>query len=274
MKLKEYTVKIKGKELKIKRNKDGFFVMPVPSRPGTALKPSVECWWMIRKPIEGGVAENYLKYGTGGINIDSSRIRLVNHLKEGLREVSRKTRESATWKDGSGFKNESNSLTGVPLTGRFPSHLLLSHHPECKLVGTKKTKGKEGGYSYVNKSFNVKGFVKKCKPKAPSNYGGETIDTYVCHPDCPVKIMDEQSGIISSGSGKNVRTKPSDGYAGGIQRAGIEQVVYGDTGGASRFFYCSKPSKVDKGVWEVRKTVYRLKKGVDKKILKEIKEYL
>ena len=47
---------------------------------GTALKPAHEPICMARKPLaEKTVAENVLKYGTGGINIDESR---VAHLNE------------------------------------------------------------------------------------------------------------------------------------------------------------------------------------------------
>lgn len=42
---------------------------------GTALKPAREDWILMRKPIESKtVAQNVLKYGTGGINIDESRV--------------------------------------------------------------------------------------------------------------------------------------------------------------------------------------------------------
>jgi DNA modification methylase len=41
---------------------------------GTALKPANEPIVVARKPISGTVAENILKWGTGGINIDDSRI--------------------------------------------------------------------------------------------------------------------------------------------------------------------------------------------------------
>lgn len=41
---------------------------------GTALKPTVEPIVMARKPLIGTVAENVLTYGTGGLNIDASRI--------------------------------------------------------------------------------------------------------------------------------------------------------------------------------------------------------
>lgn len=41
---------------------------------GTALKPAHEPIVMARKPVEGTVANNVLKHGVGGINIESSRI--------------------------------------------------------------------------------------------------------------------------------------------------------------------------------------------------------
>lgn len=41
---------------------------------GTALKPSHEPAVLARKPVEGTVAENVLRYGTGGLNIDATRI--------------------------------------------------------------------------------------------------------------------------------------------------------------------------------------------------------
>lgn len=41
---------------------------------GTALKPAVEDWWLVRKPPEGTIAENFLKYGTGALNIEDCKI--------------------------------------------------------------------------------------------------------------------------------------------------------------------------------------------------------
>jgi len=58
--------------------------------------------------------------------------------------------------------------------------------------------------------------------------------------------LDEQTGTLTSG-GNNVRTKPGDGYHGGIGKAGDAQVAYGDSGGASRFFYCGKATKKERG---------------------------
>ena len=40
---------------------------------GTALKPCLEHWALARKPLDGTVAENVLKWGTGALNIDGCR---------------------------------------------------------------------------------------------------------------------------------------------------------------------------------------------------------
>ena len=41
---------------------------------GTALKPAAEEWWLFRRPLEGTVAANVLKHGTGAINVDGCRV--------------------------------------------------------------------------------------------------------------------------------------------------------------------------------------------------------
>jgi site-specific DNA-methyltransferase (adenine-specific) len=47
---------------------------------GTHLKPAIEHWWLVRKPLsEKTVAANVLKWGTGALNIDASRIPLHSY---------------------------------------------------------------------------------------------------------------------------------------------------------------------------------------------------
>ena len=91
---------------------------------GTALKPAHEPIVMARKLIEGTNKNNREKYGTGGINIDGCRVETDPEVDDMLREVDRKERVSETWKEGSGFKNENNNLTGVREDGRFPANVM------------------------------------------------------------------------------------------------------------------------------------------------------
>lgn len=51
---------------------------------GTALKPAWEPIIVARKPLDGTVAENVLKYGTGAINIDGCRVGTDTVVKNGV----------------------------------------------------------------------------------------------------------------------------------------------------------------------------------------------
>src|SRR5574340_1173224 len=61
------------------------------------------------------------------------------------------------------------------------------------------------------------------------------------------KQLDAQTGNLVSGK-NNKRTKVGSFCEhGGLGKPGDVQVAYGDAGGASRFFYCAKASKKEKG---------------------------
>lgn len=60
------------------------------------------------------------------------------------------------------------------------------------------------------------------------------------------KILDEQTGILKSGSNCIRRQEGSFLEHGGLGKAGDVQITYGDSGGASRFFYCAKATQKDK----------------------------
>lgn len=91
---------------------------------GTALKPANEPICLARKPLEKGltVAQNVLKWGTGGINIDGSRI--------GTETTVTKRSSSQTSPNGwktSGGDLEEGEWTKTPHTtqGRFPANVIL-----------------------------------------------------------------------------------------------------------------------------------------------------
>ena len=90
---------------------------------GTALKPSHEPICMARKPLsEKTVAENCLKWGTGGINIDESRVGT-----EVIQSVGTKGKQK--------FQVGNNNPVEVlgEHTGRFPANLILSF-PENEYI--------------------------------------------------------------------------------------------------------------------------------------------
>ena len=135
---------------------------------GSAIKPANEPIVLARKPLEKGlsIAQNVLKWGTGAINIDASRI--------GNEKRTTPIFSDDTKNDGTTFNLNSNIQHHIEETtqGRFPSNFIMSHHPDCKCVGIKKVgSGKEGGYNYEGNVYDVQGFVPKNSPNATSNYG-------------------------------------------------------------------------------------------------------
>jgi hypothetical protein len=95
---------------------------------GTALKPAHEPICMARKPLaEKTVAQNVLKYGTGGINIDESRVGLNGEKPP---TGSGNKSNGATGIDFHGGNKEEGNETS-PL-GRFPANLIHDNSEEVR----------------------------------------------------------------------------------------------------------------------------------------------
>jgi hypothetical protein len=88
--------------------------------------PSHEPICMARKPLEKGmtVAENCLKHGVGGINVDGSRVEAGEDHKK---NCNRESVESH-WRLNS---SPCNSVTASPL-GRFPANLIHDGSEEVR----------------------------------------------------------------------------------------------------------------------------------------------
>lgn len=102
---------------------------------GTALKPASEHWILIRKPCsEKTVAANVIKWGTGAINIDASRI--------GSEERFNHPRRTAAMGSFSNCEGQ-----GSNVTGRFPANLVLDEEAAAMLdqqSGVRPTSFREG----------------------------------------------------------------------------------------------------------------------------------
>lgn len=100
---------------------------------GTALKPAHEPICMARKPLaEKTVAENCLKWGTGGINIDESRV------GTGAKKWSEP--KGGIWSESvdNGAKLEDNPQ------GRFPANLIHDNSEEVRECFPETKSGKMG----------------------------------------------------------------------------------------------------------------------------------
>jgi DNA modification methylase len=95
---------------------------------GTSLKPALEPISVCRKPLEKGlnVAQNCLKWGVGGINIDGCRV--------GTEEM-KKTQSDGTFKSSNGSMAGHNTgrIDAGTATGRFPANLI--HDGSDEVVG-------------------------------------------------------------------------------------------------------------------------------------------
>jgi site-specific DNA-methyltransferase (adenine-specific) len=95
---------------------------------GTALKPAWEPIVVARKPLEGTVAGNVLKYGTGAMNIDGCRVPHGGDVD--MDAVQRQQNHAGNVDFGAG------GLIGKEIAtykegGRWPANVILSHAPDC-----------------------------------------------------------------------------------------------------------------------------------------------
>jgi len=119
---------------------------------GTALKPAHEPIVVARKPIIGTVAENVLKYGVGGINIDATRIGTTVERWPKTRSYGGGTEYSFT-NTSQGVKYAQK--TGEAPEGRWPANIILDEHTAellDKQSGVSKSKpekiGAKGGSGF------------------------------------------------------------------------------------------------------------------------------
>ena len=227
---------------------------------GTALKPSHEPIIVARKPLEGTVARNVLAWGVGGINIDATRVGTSGENFDNLK--GRPIAKLSTRRDGETDEEynarilespeQQEALAKLKELGRFPANTLFTHASECQKVGEDSEivgGGAKASSGFVN-GYEHDGFV------------GQNITTEVweCVDGCPVKLLDEQSGLRTAGHWTKTTTAGFGEFGGG--KSTYEGVGRkSEKGGASRYFtqtqyddevdfppfvYMAKASKSDK----------------------------
>ena len=94
---------------------------------GTALKPAWEPWVVLRKPLEGTVAANVLKWGTGAVHVDGCRFKPGDPMWPGPQGDLDYTHSGATGTPGVGagvYGRRDRSLTEPSPFGRWPANLV------------------------------------------------------------------------------------------------------------------------------------------------------
>lgn len=126
---------------------------------GTALKPSREDWFVAYKPLDGTYAQNAERWGVAGLNIEGGRI---SHDGEESPSIKRRAAAAKSGKAGMDMDSSNRAKRGLPV---FNKDL--------------------AGYIAGNPGEQLGRF--------PSN----TILSCTCEgdhePDCPVRMLDEQS---------------------------------------------------------------------------------
>ena len=183
---------------------------------GTALKPAHEPIVMARKPLsEKTIAENVLKHGTGGINIDGSRIPFVDENVDLNKKLP--IQDGGTiYGGGKGFYR-TEEITEYKEGGRFPANIIFDEEAGQLLdeqSGIKQyNKGREegnykGGHrkEYVGTENNE--IVNKVEGKFFNDKGGASRFFY-----CPkASKKDRNEGL------DEFEDRPSQLNSGGIGR--------------------------------------------------------
>ena len=118
------------------------------------LKPAHEPIVMARKPLEGTVAENVLKHGTGGINIDECRIELSEGDDPRLGgKGSFKTDKAGKDVYSLGYKGEEIATSEL---GRYPANVMHDGSEEV-LEGFPYTKSGKMKQHIKGGQYNVYG---------------------------------------------------------------------------------------------------------------------
>lgn len=203
--------------------------------------------WLFRVGLsESTVAKQVLANGQGGIHIDACRIQAGDAPEGRIRHGGG---TNTVYAQDEWTQRNQSKMGGPQPAGRWPTNVLLVHHPECRETdvvvveqgdsrGLRRTQGKP------------ESFYKQDGRHADSSWGGGFTGSggedggarrvWDCHPTCPVSLLDGQTGELASGEG-NWKRETSTGYQGSSygkesRPVGTENVSYGDRGGASRFY--------------------------------------
>jgi site-specific DNA-methyltransferase (adenine-specific) len=160
---------------------------------GTALKPAWEPIILARKPLVGTVAANVAQYGTGGLNIDATRI---------------------------GFASKADKAEST---------------------------GKNQHTRYANPGSNRDSYSGNMPPRTDYDASGRW-PANVCLDEDAAGMLDEQTGNlgVSSGGGMKRDGRNNAVYGTHTGHEQVRNVGHGDSGGASRFFYCAKSSRKER----------------------------
>ena len=134
---------------------------------GSALKPAHEPICLARKPLDGTLAGNYLKHGTGGLNIDKCRVPTTEQIETGRAGRN----EASSFNASIGTEQPTHSA-------RFPANLIHDGSDEVEEIFPQGAKpkqsrsGKIGGLKGEVFGNGNTGFSPEYVGHWPSDNGG------------------------------------------------------------------------------------------------------
>ncbi len=231
---------------------------------GTALKPACEPIVLAKKSIsEHNIAQNVLKYGTGGLNIDGCRVVFQNkedrwEYPKGAGGIySHKYQHSSNIaKDWHNFSTIHDNLPVFSNPkGRFPANVIL----ECCCEDNDLVEGKVGRskiiqhYSSIERINKEENNFKSVKTIKYDNERAKHLN-----PNCVCRMLDKQSGVLKTGDIKSYEDIFPFSWKNSSK---IKTSIHkGDIGGASRFFYQAKASQDERWLYcKICRQVYSMK---------------
>ena len=199
---------------------------------------------LIRKPLaEPTVAQNVIRFGTGGLNIGDCRLPLGGH-RSGDTPGSGQLGTGRTYgkaNEAINPKQAARAAAGLParydLAGRWPVNLVLDHLGGCRCDGVQEVQGRPDNRPEGDGGRADKGLW-RFSPTAATRrgYGKETVPVWDCAPGCPVQDLGGQSGETRAGE-HPAKSQGLMGYGGEPRQGwGSHERRVLDTGTAARYF--------------------------------------
>ena len=146
---------------------------------------------LLRKPCsEGTVAANVLKFGTGALNIDATRIGYESGEVDFDRVQRQQHSEGAVTGAFGAASLIGKAIPTYKPTGRWPANLVLQHLSTCEQTGTRE----EAGYTVNRFTDGAKPFGGGAgHPYESEQVPPSTVPVWACGAGCPVAGLDAQS---------------------------------------------------------------------------------
>jgi hypothetical protein len=172
---------LKGRDLGLEL-RDAFYIVG---------PEGVRFAYLFRRELDGTVAENIVRYETGGLNIAACRV----GQEGGTRKVNPEKRPSKY-----AFGDGLNGGGSVPIdAGRWPPNMLLIHGAGCRVVGERLVRASTGQADATPTDTQIATPIHSGRHYGDEN-GMEPLPEWECDEMCPVTALDSVSGDAGGAS--------------------------------------------------------------------------